>query len=149
MTRSIRNAFATALLASAAVVLAGCPSVPGATIPGMSDLTGGTGAQTPATTASAAPTAAQCDRDKPASPAEGGKAELGAYANILIPNGWNAAYKTEAEVTARFKKAEMEEAANWPCYLKFYPNATAIYATKKDAPAADAAATPAAETDKK
>lgn len=92
------------------------------------------------------PKAEDCTREAPASPAEGGKAELGAYANILIPNGWNAAYNTEAEVTARFKQAETSETekANWPCYLKFYPNATAIYADKKDAPAADAAATPAA-----
>lgn len=142
---SIRNAFATALLASAAVVLAGCPTVPGATIPGMSDLTGASPSPTPATTASAAPTAADCATDKPAATPESGKAELGAYAYKSLPNGWNAAYNTEAEVTAGIKNQEGKD--SWACWQKFYPDAYAVYLTKKDAPTADAEATPAAESE--
>jgi hypothetical protein len=143
LSLSIRNAFATAFLASAAVVLVGCPSVPG--VPGLSDLTAPMAS--PDAQASAGPTAADCKTDKPAATPESGKAELGAYAYKSLPNGWNAAYKSEEEVTAGIKNQESKD--SWACWQKFYPDAYAVYLTKKNAPAADEAASPAAETETK
>ena len=137
--------------ACAVVALAGCAGLAGAVapmVPGMSAAPGVPGASaapattasttptTPASTASTTPTtpaaskdpidmtAADCKLTAPAKPAEKGEADLGAFENQNLPNGYNAAYSSEAEVYEAIGKLDTD---NWACFQKFYPGASGLY----------------------
>lgn len=130
MTRILRNTFTASMLVAAAMTLAGCPTGLGAAIPG----TGGTvgGGTTPGTTVGGGGTVstgpAACARTSPSGSPDTGEASMGGYSGQLLPDGWNAAYNTEAEVTAAIRK--IAATPDWNCFQKFYNGATIVYAGK-------------------
>lgn len=129
MTRILRNTFSAAFMVSAAIMLAGCPSGVGANIPGATGM-GGTTTTPGGTTTTPTTGAAACAATSPSLPAQPGTSVHGAYNNQNLPNGWPAAYSSEAEVTARFKQAE--GGADWNCMQKFYAGAITVYNQKKN-----------------
>jgi hypothetical protein len=145
LTRTIRHTL-TAGLFTSAVLFMGC--TPGASIPG---LPGGIMSAMPSMSPTPKPvTKDDCTAASPQSSPDTGAAGLGAYANQLLPQGWNNAYKSEAQVTEAIAKWDVNETGSesdksrWACFQKFYQGATTVYMSKKAAPAAAASAAPAA-----
>lgn len=68
--------------------------------------------------------AAACTREKDDADKDNGTPKLGAYDNQYLPQGWVAAYNSEAEVTAAIAKVAD---ADWDCFQKFYPGATTVF----------------------
>lgn len=123
MTRILRNTFSAAILTSAAIMLAGCPTGTGAVIPGAT----GVGSSTaPGTT----PAASACAQEKASGTPAPGTSAHGAYNAQLLPDGWATAHKDEAAVTAAFRA--QEGGANWACMQKFYAGAISVYMNKKN-----------------
>lgn len=129
------------MLTNPPVPLPGTSAAPG-TAASMAPTTGASttpttpAASTPATTASTAPsgdggeitdTSADCKLSSPAAPPEKGTAELGEFANQNLPNGWNKAYSTAAQIYEAIGKLDID---NWACFQKFYPGAAGLYKKK-------------------
>jgi hypothetical protein len=129
VTRILRNSFRAALLASTAIMLAGCPSGVGANIPGTGGSMGGTTTTPGGTTTTPATGAAACTAANPSQPGEAGTSIHGEYDKQLLPATWADTYKSEQEVTNRFRQAE--NGPDWNCMLKFYQGATSVYLRKK------------------
>jgi hypothetical protein len=130
MTKMLRST----LLAAAVVAMAGCTgpglttglptgTTPGGTTPtGTTPTGGGTTTTTPTTTGGAT-----CTTNFAATP-DTGSSELGAYAGLKLPNGYNSAYHSEDQVTARITQASGE--AGWTQYQCNYADAVRIWHSK-------------------
>ena len=91
---------------------------------------GGTTTTPGGTTTAPTTGAAACAATSPAAPPAPGTAVHGAYNNQNLPATWADTYKSEAEVTAKFKSEE--GGANWNCMQKFYAGAITVYMSKKN-----------------
>lgn len=136
MSKIVRATIAAAIMFAAPLALTGCPGGVGM-IPGTTTIPG-TGTALPGTTPGGGTTApvatgptSGCAQAAPSSPADTGKASLGGYAGQLLPSGYNAAYNSESEVTARFREAEVGDAGIWACMRKFYNGAMKTYDARK------------------
>ena len=142
MTRNIRQSVMAGLFIA---FVSGCA---GANIPGMP---GDLASALPGASPTPKPvTKEECAAASPASSPDTGGSALGAYANQLLPQGWNNAYKTEAAITEAIAKwdvnanATAEEKNRWACFQKFYQGTTAAYIKLKAAAKPATPASPAA-----
>ena len=104
---------------------AGASTAPGANTNANSNTNTNSGTTTSNPKPSSAPTgAAACTREKDDSEKDNGTPKLGAYDNQWLPQGWVAAYNSEAQVTAAI--ADVKD-ADWDCFQKFYPGATTVF----------------------
>ncbi len=72
-------------------------------------------------------TSANCKLTNPAAEPEIAKADLGKFFNFKVPNGYNDAYSSEAQVYEAIGKLDID---NWACFQKFYPGAANLYKEK-------------------
>lgn len=127
MKTMLRNAF----LAAAFVALAGCTGpglgLPTGTVPGTTP-TGTTPTDTTTTTTVPTTTTTQsCTTNFAATP-DTGSSSLGGYAGKKLPNGYNAAYSSEQQVTDRITKASGE--SGWAQYQCNYADAVAVWRSR-------------------
>jgi hypothetical protein len=126
MTKTVRNL----ILAAAVVTMAGCTgnsplSLPTGTTPGTTP-TGTTPTGTTTTTPTTQ-TGATCTTNFSATP-DKGAAYLGAYSGKTLPAGYNSAYSSEDQVTARITQASGE--GSWTQYQCNYADAVAVWKSK-------------------
>ena len=119
------------------VALAGCTgpgltglptgTVPGTTPTGATGTTPTTPTTTTTTTVPTTTTAQSCTTNFAATP-DTGASYLGGYAGKKLPNGYNTAYSSEDQVTARITKASGE--SGWAQYQCNYADAVAYWRTQ-------------------
>ncbi|MDB5099312.1 MAG: hypothetical protein JWM80_3733 [Cyanobacteria bacterium RYN_339] len=130
----MKNVLRNALLASAFVALAGCtggiPGLPSTTTPGTTPGTtpvGTTPTNNTTTTTPTTTTTATCQTNYSATP-DTGASYLGAYSGKKLPAGYNNAYSSEDQVTARITQAKSD--GSWTVYQCNYADAVAVWRSK-------------------
>ena len=122
---NLRNAIATAVIGAAIVSMAGCTggALPGV-VAGIGAATGGTsGAPSSGGAACATTTGGPAAAPTTGTPAEGN------YSGLTLPNGWDTAYKTQAEVDGGFTNLSTGDAGTWAKAQCLYQPAIAKWHT--------------------
>jgi hypothetical protein len=79
----------------------------------------------PSPVPSRGPLAMDCTLQRPTTGITKAGPQLGAYAGMALPQGWEYNYQSEADVTAAIALVEASE--GWACFQKFFPGASSNY----------------------